>query len=945
MMHEITIALYACLTDTAAQVRRVAWDELVEGLGEHHERADKDGPLWSPVVLHRVWRRNENVTALTALVFEVDHADPDWSLLEGLDWAAHTTHSHTPDDPHWRVVIRAKDPVEKARWESVWERARSRLVPNADPQCKDVSRAYFLPSCRPGAERETRRGVGQPLDMAALGPASADDGADSADGSAATSAAPPDRVGDERVAEQLAAVWPADGGRHAFFKTVTGALARRGLPAERATKVLLAAAERAEDAAFLAEPGRRGEIERAAAGAAERLKNDDDAAVPGFPTLRALSPTLADVIDGVYPEPTLGEIVITKKGENARTVEYPAQLAASLADGGNGVDHDGNHAPVRAFKRVGGKMVSIPIPGATAGTPGQPTSSAAAGQAAGGGGNPSQADILVGLAEAASLFSDPLDDAYASVKVGDHRETWPVRSKGFRRWLVKRFHDRQQKVPNNESLGAALGVIEAKAHFGGTRREVHLRVAPDGVGGLYIDLCDAAWHVVHVTAAGWSLEAEAPVAFRRASGMLALPTPTHGGSLDELRELVNVPSDDDWALARAWLLAAARDVGPFPVLATRGEQGSAKSTLCRMLRRLIDPAEPLLRSDPRGTRDLAVAARGSWVVAFDNVSHIHPWLSDALSSLATGSGFATRQLFTDFDEAIFSARRPILLNGITEFITRGDLLDRSIQLTLPVIPEHERRPEKELWARFGALHPRLLGGLLDDLVGALRELPTVELKRLPRMADFTLWAVAAERGRGDGERFLGAYGAARAVGHEQAVEGSPIGPHLVTAVEGGGFEGTAGELLARLTASATEAEVRSKEWPQSTQKLTAELQRLAPAMRARGWRVSRGEGRRRRVITIRPGPEEGAAPAAPPAPSAPPGGDARDAAVTRSDPGDEGSSPADEVRDEATSVGDEGADGAAASSGRGACVRCTSPRRHRDIYCERHAVYDPDAAD
>jgi hypothetical protein len=42
-----------------------------------------------------------------------------------------------------------------------------------------------------------------------------------------------------------------------------------------------------------------------------------------------------------------------------------------------------------------------------------------------------------------------------------------------------------------------------------------------------------------------------------------------------------------------------------------------------------------------------------------------------------------RRLYTDDEELVFRAARPILLNGIEDVISRPDLADRAIFLTLP----------------------------------------------------------------------------------------------------------------------------------------------------------------------------------------------------------------------------------------------------------------------
>ena len=47
-----------------------------------------------------------------------------------------------------------------------------------------------------------------------------------------------------------------------------------------------------------------------------------------------------------------------------------------------------------------------------------------------------QADILIAIAKRGVLFHNHEGVAYADIAVGGHRETWPVRSTGYRRWLL-----------------------------------------------------------------------------------------------------------------------------------------------------------------------------------------------------------------------------------------------------------------------------------------------------------------------------------------------------------------------------------------------------------------------------------------------------------------------------------------------------------------------------
>ncbi len=189
--------------------------------------------------------------------------------------------------------------------------------------------------------------------------------------------------------------------------------------------------------------------------------------------------------------------------------------------------------------------------------------------------------------------------------------------------------------------------------------------------------------------------------------------------------VLNLPDHDDFVLVVAWLLGALRAGGPFPLLAISGEQGSAKTVLSKMLRALVDPSVAPVRALPREDRELFIAANNGHVLAFDNLTRLSPWLSDTLCRLASGGAFAVRQLYTDQDEVLFAAARPVMLNGIEEVITRPDLGDRAIFITLSPIGEAQRQPEQALWREFELARPRILGALLDAAVQGLQRLGRV----------------------------------------------------------------------------------------------------------------------------------------------------------------------------------------------------------------------------
>jgi hypothetical protein len=470
---------------------------------------------------------------------------------------------------------------------------------------------------------------------------------------------------------------------------------------------------------------------------------------------------------------------------------------------------------------------------------------------------PSQSAILAGIGtEAADLFHDGDNLAYAGVRIDDHCEVWPVRSSAFRSWLAGAYWRVTQAAPGGQAMTDALLVMESVARYDGPERSVALRIAKHG-SAIYVDLCDAQWRVVEIDSAGWRILTASPVAFRRTPGMLPLPAPVRGGRVDDLRAYLNLGNSDDgddrFRLLAGWALAACRPAGPYIVLVLGGEQGSAKSTTARLVRRLIDPNKAGDRSAPRDERDLAVATANGWIVSLDNLSRLLDWQSDALARLATGAGFATRRLFTDSDEFLIHVARPIIVNGIGSLATRSDLLDRAVLVELPRIGDEARRSEAEFWTSFDCDHPRLLGALLDAVSAALAGEGGVQLDRPPRMADATRWIMAAEPAlRWPHGSFLAAYTRNRSSAHELALDAAPIVPALRVVVSSGSWTGTAAQLLAALAGKVGDEVTRGRDWPASSIALGNQLRRLAPDLRSTGMKIdfTRENGTGRRLIAI-----------------------------------------------------------------------------------------------
>ncbi len=465
-----------------------------------------------------------------------------------------------------------------------------------------------------------------------------------------------------------------------------------------------------------------------------------------------------------------------------------------------------------------------------------------------------QASVIMELAlDRAKLFHTPDNVSYAVIERESHAETWPVQSKTFQGWLTKLYYDETARAPNREALGSAVRTIAARAQFDGPTEPVFVRVAGHG-NKTYIDLCDQAWRAIEIDAIGWRVVPLPPVRFIRAPGMLPLPEPQGGGLVTELRRFLNLPDDDSFVLAIAWMLAALRDRGPYPVMVLAGEQGSAKSTFATFVKALIDPNSAPLRALPKEDRDLFIAATNGHLLSFDNVSGIPSWMSDTLCRLATGGGFATRQLYTDGDEVLFDACRPVLMNGIEDFVNRPDLADRALFQMLSPIPETSRRPEADLRSEFEEARPRVLGALLDAMVVGIRTLPTIKLQRMPRMADFARWGSACEAAIGGATgSFMQAYEKNIASAVTNVVESDPVAAAVIGLMSTRlNWSGTPTELLRDLAEVAGDGQRDLKAWPKAPNTLSGRLRRAAPPLRKRGILIATDRtGQHRKFVLTR----------------------------------------------------------------------------------------------
>lgn len=504
----------------------------------------------------------------------------------------------------------------------------------------------------------------------------------------------------------------------------------------------------------------------------------------------------------------------------------------------------------------------------------------------------SQATVLVDLCAELKLFHDADSDCYAIIQKPTHREVWPIQSRAFKNWLSHKYFAMTGQGARGAAVLDALATVEARAQHQSSQREVFQRVAwlHDRI---VIDLADEAWRVVEIDETGWRVLDQSPVMFTRRSGMAPLPVPVQG-VLSDIGQFINVETGSV-PLVIGWLLMAARGRGPYPALVFNGEQGTGKSTTTRVLRSCIDPSTVPLRGMTRDVRDLLVTATNNHVIVVDNLSGLSAELSDVFCRFSTGGGFAERKLYSNREEVLVNIQRPIILNGIDEVASRGDLMERSLIIHLPIIKETSREPESAFWKRFDAALPGIIGGLCDALSCAIKNQHTVKLERKPRMADFALWVTAAEPALGwKPGTFMESYNANLDAGVEVALEASPFAEALLKYMtKRMTWTGTATDLLNELERIAHERAARSPSWPKSGKGAASALRRTAPLFRRMGITITQDTreahtGRRLVVVEV----AKSASPSSPDGKKLPEanngaafeGDDCRDICVTRPSP-------------------------------------------------------------
>lgn len=464
----------------------------------------------------------------------------------------------------------------------------------------------------------------------------------------------------------------------------------------------------------------------------------------------------------------------------------------------------------------------------------------------------SQADRLVEIIEENKdvvLFHDEIRQPCIRIQIDDHFETWKCNSSQLKTWLSKVFWDKYKKAPNSDSINTALTVIKGKAGFEGDKIALFNRVGWHGEA-LWYDLADKDWRAVKITGAGWEIISRPSIIFRRYSHQEAQIAPEAGVNLKDILKYVNITDPDQQILFLVWIVSCFIPGFPHPVPYIYGPQGSAKSTISKIVRSLVDPSTLEVLSFPRNEVELVQILSHNWTVLFDNVSYISEDISDMLCKAVSGGGFSKRELYTDDDDIIYSFKRCIGINGINLMAIKPDLLERSILFELDRVSEAGRRQEKEILAEFETAKPGILFSIFETLSKAMRIKTDIKLLSLPRMADFTVWGCAIAEASGLGqETFLDAYKRNISGQNKEILYEDPVASLILDFMDDRDeWAGTATKLLEELRFMASEDVKRIL--PKAPNHLSRILNQLKTNLEIASIKISKDDGKKQRKIVI-----------------------------------------------------------------------------------------------
>ncbi len=411
-------------------------------------------------------------------------------------------------------------------------------------------------------------------------------------------------------------------------------------------------------------------------------------------------------------------------------------------------------------------------------------------------------------------FQDQRQEHYIEIIEKDRRQTLRLDSKAFQQIFAERYHQHTREALNETTRRQMMRILHGQARLG-PRLRLSVRMAEEKEG-LLLDMGTECGHLAVIHTGGWEILRRGRPQFLQPPHMLTLPKPVGGQReiryqakgeakseaktgpegegqtparepakeapihMELLRELMPQLHEMDWQGVLAWLTGTLHPGLILPMLCLIGPQGSGKTTMARILRRILDPSTAETMALPTENGMLSLLQDHA-IPIFDNAGRLNTAQANMLCRAVTGNA----KSLTDGNEtAQERLRRPLILTALELPSLAPDWLDRAWIIDLAQMENGRRIPESGLWPLFDTLHAQLLAAALDLTSATLAAWHRLTPSDLPRMADFATWGMASMAAQGQpAEQFLACIERNGARLREAELEANPMASAILEMLE------------------------------------------------------------------------------------------------------------------------------------------------------------------
>jgi len=418
----------------------------------------------------------------------------------------------------------------------------------------------------------------------------------------------------------------------------------------------------------------------------------------------------------------------------------------------------------------------------------------------------------------------------------DGKRNYLLGGKDAQRWITNVIEAKTTTDRNNLTMRLDAGIEDKKS--------LQYRVARNINNSIVYDIGDSEGTVITVGDKNWTSSKTADIRlFKTSPGGKEQVIPLEGGDIRDIFEFVNIEEGMRDMFICMLVYYFIPDV-QYPILSLYGEKGSGKSTTAHFIRSIVDPNHiPFDALDSKKIDDARLSLSSSYMSILDNISNINQEVSDMLCLFSTGGGAKKRALFTDGDIYITKTLKPIIMTGVSQEMTREDLLSRAILMEVEPLESYISHTEME--KKFKEKLPSILGGIFDTL--ACLDMESVDDSNLVRMSEFHrhLRGIAMVLGidvKNIDKTLIDNFDNQE----EESLANSDIADALIEFMEDkASFSGTATEWLEALSTVSVSMHKKRPVW------ISRDLNKLKGSLKSEGYIVSRErEGRNKRVIKV-----------------------------------------------------------------------------------------------